>query len=116
MDVFAVLCSDGAITSRDDVKQCEREKWLPVASLNKDGKVTVLLFYDLQVAVKFIKRNYSKEWTRGIINLTTTQLEWMSSQGWEYKVLTYPQMLKDLPEFGYSILEFQDEMDIKIRG
>lgn len=116
MDIFAVLCSDGAIVNCDDVKQCEKEKWLPVAAIIEGNKTTVLLFCDLQVAVKFIKRNYSKDWTRGIINLTTTQLKWMNDQGWESRVLTFPQILKDIPGFGYAILEFQDEMDIKIRG
>ena len=114
MDVFAVICSDGAIANRDDVNQCQREKWLPIAATVSGDKTTVILFYDLQVAVKFIKRNFPKEWTRGIINLTNSQLEWMRDQGWEVKVLTYPQLLKDT--LGYTILEFQSEMDMKVRG
>lgn len=116
MDVFAVICSDGAITNRDDVKQCQNEKWMPVATISKDGKITVLLFYDYQVAAKFIKRNYPRDWTRGIINLTEDNLKWMRDQGWESKVLSYPQLLKDAPGFGYEILQFQSEMDVVIRG
>lgn len=114
MDIFAIICSDGALTSRADIAQCQNEKWIPIAVINDGGKITVILFYDLQVAMKFIKRNFSKDWTRGIINLSDDQLEWMRDQGWEVKVLTYPQLLKD--KLGYAILEFQSEVNVTIKG
>lgn len=116
MEVYAVICSDGAITNRDDVKQCQHERWMPIATITQDGKVTVLLFYDYKIAAQFIKRNYPSDWTRGIISLTTDELKWMQDQGWGNKILSYPQRLKDTPGFGYEVLQFQSDMDIKIRG
>ena len=39
MDIFAVICSDGALTDRTDVNQCQNERWMPVATINDGDKV-----------------------------------------------------------------------------
>jgi len=113
MDVYAIFCPDGAL-SFDDMEQCQREKWVPIATLTVDNKIHALIFNDPKIAQTFIRRNYPKNWIRGLIALSNKELQWMQGKGWEIKCMTYPNILKDTAGFGFEILEFQTEPTLKI--
>jgi hypothetical protein len=111
-DIFVVLCPDGCLTY-DDMKMCQEEKWVPIAVIKKEGKVTVPCFHDPELARKFGKRNYPKDWLAGVIALSLAEIKWMLEvKGWVLQVYTYPNLCKDLEGFGYEILEFQSQPDL----
>lgn len=115
MDLFAVFCPDGTLKLKD-MNRCQAEKWIPIATITVKNKINALIFSDVKVARNFIRRNYPKDWLRGLIVLSTKQLEWMRDKNWEVRYMTYPNILKDTPGFGYEVIEFDVEPDLCIRG
>lgn len=110
-DIFAILCPDGAL-GYGDMKQCCNEKWVPIATFQEGDQITALCFTEHETARKFIKRNYPKDWVRGVIALSKGELEWMYKKGWNIRILTYPNLYKDLKGFGFEVLEFQTQPDL----
>ena len=110
-DIFVVFCPDGCLKLAD-MPQCKNEKWVPIASLKQGEQVNVFCFTDAETARKFGKRNYPKDWTKGVIALSKLEVEWIVAKGWKFMLLNFPRLFKDIEGFGYEILEFQTEPDL----
>ena len=107
IDLYLCMFPDGAL-KRGDMFQCKREKWVPVASFNRDGKVVIPAFMDALVCRRFAKRNFPADWLPGAISVSGDEVNWIHGQGWEIEVLRFP---KRMP-LEYQILQFQQEPNL----
>lgn len=118
--MFAVLCSDGAITADDVTGACRREQWVPLAVTRPRGQPeatpTLLLFDTQQIARKFAIKNFPKEWLVSVVQLADEDYEWIKERGWNIEKIQYPRTMNSHPDYelGYAILEFRTHPDVGI--
>ena len=111
--MYAVLCPDGAL-NKEDMIQCQNEQWVPLAVYRPNGIIHLLCFRDYKVAANFFWKNYPRGWLFGIVELSDEEIFWAEEQGWKIEILNYPRKLKDRPDFGYEVLQFQSVPDLHI--
>ena len=113
-EVIVTFYSDGAL-QKSDMVQCQKEKWVPIVAVANDDKVMVPCFRSHELAKKFGKRNFPKDWLDGTISLSHKEVIWMMEKGWTLHILDYPHIMKDREGFGHQVLEFQTDPDLYIR-
>jgi hypothetical protein len=118
--MFAVLCSDGAITPEHIVGQLRDEQWVPLAVTKprniENPTPTLLTFNNQEIAKKFARRNFPKDWLVSVVQLADDDQEWIKEKGWLIKNLTYPQLMNTHPDYEltYEILTFKTRPDVGI--
>jgi hypothetical protein len=120
LDMFAVLCSDGAITVEDVTGACRREQWVPLAVTRPRGQPeanpTLLLFDNERTARKFAMKNFPKDWLVSVVQLADADHEWVKNRGWLTEKIDYPRTMNSHPDYEltYAVLEFRNVPDVGI--
>lgn len=104
--MIVLLYSDGILSINDILKECKIQKWFPICAQGN----TVIGFNDPEIAKKFAKRNFPKNWIRGGIRINENDINWIKSQNWSIEILNWPKLMKDL---SFLIFETQEEMQHK---
>lgn len=112
--MWLLLWSDGALQIKDLHEQCRKEKWIPIAVYKQAGETHVIAFHHEDVAIRFVKRNFPKDWVRGGIQASDHEIEWIKEKGWKLEIFDWPRYImgrKDM-EVGYEVIEFHTEPDV----
>ncbi len=112
MAIYGAIWPDGCLKS-GDMPQLVRERWIPLAAYQKDGKTYVLFFDDPKIGEAFVKRNFPGQMT-GLALLSRSDLEWMDQQGWLCRMQSYAQKYSQ-PHFCYVIHELQGNPHLFVR-
>lgn len=115
--MYAILFTDGQIDMKAIRKECRPEKWVPILTYKDVKNITIVpVFYDANLAKTFIKRNFPKDWTQASVSLGENNLKWMKDKGWKLEVMTFPRLMKNLPNihFEFEILDLLVVPEIKI--
>lgn len=111
MDVYALCCTAGDMTRQEILRECERERWLPVVVMRCEGETFVPCFPSRDVAWKFLQRNLPKQWQQGWspLKVTLPIVELFQEKGWQTPVYNFPRKLANLAEFDIEVIEDPEE-------
>ncbi|MBS3081116.1 hypothetical protein J4221_06600 [Candidatus Pacearchaeota archaeon] len=113
-DTYAIIYNDGNLTLRDFKKECHKERWIPLLVLReRDGKITIPLFNNLQIAHKCMRRNIPRNVKSGIVELVDEDTENMRKRGWNLEVMSHPRKFTNHPQYSidFEIYEMVGETD-----
>lgn len=94
--MFAIVATDGELTSKNIKEECVNEKWISIASYKRNNKTIVPVFIIEKDAIAFFKRNLPKKWIKGTVNLTSLEVDWMLKKGWEMEEMKFPKKISNL--------------------
>ncbi|MEI8270787.1 MAG: hypothetical protein WCG45_05470 [bacterium] len=101
--MFAIVATDGELTSKNIKEECVNEKWISIASYKEDNNTIIPVFYNEKDAMSFFARNLPKNWIKGTVNLTSLEIDWIKNKGWEIEEMKFPKKMKI--KFEVEILE-----------
>lgn len=113
--MIALIYSDGSISPTDLKKECQNQKWIPLAVVkDKVEQIFVICFNSQDIARKFSKRNFPKNWIQGSIKLSDADLNFIDKKKWKIKILDFPRLLNSHPEYtlSFEILDFYEEPEL----
>ncbi|RTK94355.1 MAG: hypothetical protein EKK64_08570 [Neisseriaceae bacterium] len=87
--MFAVVATDGELTSKNIKEECVREKWISIVSYKNNNKTTIPVFFNEKDVISFFKRNLPKNWIKGSVNLTELEIDWMLKKGWQIEEMRF---------------------------
>ena len=111
MRSYAVLYNDGNLKASDFKFECQRDGWVPILVLrDKDDKIMVPMFRNVEVAHKFMKRNISKDVVSGLVTLVEEDVDNMKEKGWDIEYLSFPRRFTNHPDYtiDLEIIEVDD--------
>ena len=106
--MLCILCGQGHMSYQDMLKECQSENWLPVLVMRMNGQTILPMFPNERLAAGFIRRNLPKEWTTGVIAITSEDADQMDEKGWKAIEFTFPRKVKDIVEFDVEVIECKD--------
>lgn len=104
--MLAVICSDGALSVEDMGGTCIKEKWIPILK----SKDFVPCFTDPASAKLFCNRYLPKNWSKGFVELSQDEIEYIQNKGLKIKNFEYHNKIS---EINYEILEFKETPDFR---
>ena len=113
---YCILCAQNYMTYQDMVKECTKEKWLPVLVMRAAEDTPIVPVFDnIETANKFIKRNLPKDWLCGTIPMSLRDATWMDEHGWKAIKFSFPRRLTDVVKFDVEILEYEQNHNVNLR-
>ena len=105
MSVFyAILSSENELGLYEINSECRKESWGPLCcKISYNEKPKIIIFYSLDVARSFARRNYSRKELVGVVQLPLEELDNFKDNGFEVETLNWPRIMKNSKEYKLGI-------------
>jgi hypothetical protein len=92
---IVIFNSENELLLSDVQKECQKEKWIPIACQEENEKKTIFLFDNFETAKNFVKRNFLKGEFIGLVLLHEIEIEKLKNNYYLEK-LSWPKKIKNI--------------------
>ena len=111
-DFYAIVNTEGQLNFSEIQSECQKENWSPILVVRVEGKTIVPLFREIDVAKKFIKRNFPRKQIKGVLGMYNENLNLFEK--WEIEWQNFPKRYRDRKgvEMSVEVIEIESGFDL----
>lgn len=92
---IVVFNSENELILADIKKECQNEKWIPIACLENPQNKTIFVFDSIEIAKNFARRNFGKSNLIGLILLHEIEINKLKND-YILEELSWPKKIKNI--------------------